>query len=384
MSYTRQLYDAVRDLTHYATRQSDTSIEFMAKQMRRNGIDEGTAESEARRQYYSNIFREVVKLGVFGFALQMLWNLGAYVPYLILGNDEQTKDEFWNDVWTHSMFGSIEGLTGGDVMSAGFNMAVQGDINRKGLEKNMPAASDVLNILDKFKKDDVAALNDIFNLIVQSGVGMNPQSITDAAVAIIDCCGGDLSASRECALLIARILNCPQSQLDKIYFDEIDMLGTEASKLGYVQLAERYARYKTLREAPLTGWMRSDEEDEQVMEGKRKRIKSIAKKKIEQRYSTEQTRRLIAWHDSISRAKREANALFGEGTTAADNEEGQRRWNEELSSVDWEKHYRIGQYKRDMKELTQRYLDARSVEEAKEITDLMESTRQKMLQETIE
>lgn len=58
-------------------------------------------------------------------------------------------------------------------------------------------------------------MNDIANLLVQSTVGVNPQSLTDAVVAVMDYCGDDAETSRECALLMARVLNCPQSQLDK-------------------------------------------------------------------------------------------------------------------------------------------------------------------------
>ena len=95
--------------------------------------------------------------------------------------------------------------------------------------------------------DQASAINDVFNVVVQSGVGVNPQSLTDIAVAAMDYFGDDAQTSREFALLIARIINCPQSQLEKIYFDELDATGEEASKMSPNEIADRYARYKAVR-----------------------------------------------------------------------------------------------------------------------------------------
>ena len=283
MSYTRQLYDSVRSLKRYITPGNKAlSVEFMAKQMRRDGIDPDKADANAKREYRRNIIRDLARVAVFGFALQFAWNLGAYLPYFLLGDDDQTKAEFWDDVWSHSMFGSIEGLTGGDVMSAAGNMWLSGEGNPAYLTKDMPLASDVLTILKKMDKDQVSAMNDVINVCVQSGIGVNPQSLTDAVTAVIDFCGDDAETARECALLIARILNCPQSQLDKIYFDEIGATGIEASKMTPAQIAERYAEYKINRNAPLMRWAYSESESQSLKDKYIKNAMGIAKKNIEE------------------------------------------------------------------------------------------------------
>ena len=144
--------------------------------------------------------------------------------------------------------------------SAAGNMWVSGEGNPAYLTKDMPLASDVLSILKNMDKDQVVAMNDVINLCVQSGLGVNPQSLTDAVTAVMDFCGDDAETSRECALLIARVLNCPQSQIDKIYFDELDASARDASKMTPSEIAERYARYKVRRGAPLTGWAYGNEQ----------------------------------------------------------------------------------------------------------------------------
>ncbi|WP_288717529.1 helicase-related protein [uncultured Duncaniella sp.] len=281
MSYSRQLYDAIRNISHrFTPGYKGLTEEFMAKQMRRDGIDPDQADRNAKQEYRRGIVRDLVRVGVFGYILQFAWNLGAYLPYLILGENEEEKDKMMDDVFNHTMFGSIEGLTGGDIMSAAGNMWVSGEGNPAYLTKDMPLASDVLSILKNMDKDQVSAMNDVINLCVQSGFGVNPQSLTDAVTAVMDFCGDDAETSRECALLIARVLNCPQSQIDKIYFDELDASARDASKMTPSEIAERYARYKVRRGAPLTGWAYGSEQREKLMEKYRTRSNTLAKERL--------------------------------------------------------------------------------------------------------
>lgn len=377
MSYTRQLYDAVRNLKHIATPgYKGISEEFMAKQMRRDGIDPDKADANAKSEYRREILRDIVRIGIFGYALQLAWNLGAYIPYLLLGDDGDEKDKMWGDVMNHTMFGSIEGLTGGDVMSAAGQMWMNGDSNWSYLVKDMPLASDVSNILKKFPKDQAAAMNDVINLLVQSGIGVNPQSLTDAVVAVIDACGDDAETSRECALLIARIINCPPSQIDKIYFDELDMSGEEASKLTLGEIAERYADYKMMREAPLTGWLRSEETTDSIRGAKEKKVFKVAKEKIGKAASTEQTRMLLEEYDAVAKRETEINKL------KKTDREAYRNGRKELrETTDMRKHNRIKLYKRDMKELTEKYQNAKSAEERDEVVQQMFRARDKMLED---
>lgn len=357
MSYTRQLYDSIRNLGHrFTPGYKGLSEEFMAKQMRRDGIDPDKADRNAKQEYRRGIIRDLVRVGVFGYVLQLAWNLGAYLLYLILGEDDEEKDKMWQDVWNHSMFGSIEGLTGGDVISAAGNMWVSGEGNPQYLTKDMPLASDVLSILKKMDKDQVSAMNDVINLLVQSTVGVNPQSLTDAVVAVMDYCGDDAETSRECALLMARVLNCPQSQLDKIYFDELDASGEEASQMTPSEIAERYARYKVRRGAPLTGWAYGNEQREKLMDKYRDRSNTLAKKRLTRETDKQASQNMAQWLEEFEATKDRVKEI--RKVKSRDEDRYDELLNELEITPEYDRYEIIKGYKRDVDALTKEWLNA--------------------------
>lgn len=376
MSYTRQLYDAIRNIKHrFEPGYQSMSEEYMAKQMRRDGIDPDKADSNAKSEYRRSLLRDIARIGVFGYILQFAWNFGAYLPYLIAGDDKDEKSKMWDDVINHTMFGSIEGLTGGDVMSSAGQMALNGEAaNWSYLVKDMPLASDLAAILQKMPKDKVAAMNDVVNLLVQSGVGVNPQSLTDAVVAIMDYCGDDAETSRECALLIARIINCPQSQTDKIYFDELGATAAEASKMTPAEIAERYAEYKIHRGAPLTGWAYSEEARDSVKTAQQNRVLTKAKEKMSNRMETEATKQLLSTFDEVSKQQTELSKL--KKTDRAAYRDGMKQLRQKYNMRE---HGRMKRYKHDMKQLTEKYLRSKNAEERDSLVRVMTTTRDKLL-----
>lgn len=378
MAYTRMLYNALRNLKHrFEPGYKGLSEEFMAKQMRRDGINPDKADRNAKSEYRRALLHDMVTVGVFGYLLQLAWNLGAYLPYLLLGDDKDEKSDMWDDAFKHSFFGSIEGLTGGDVMSAiGNDLIHDKGLNPFTASKDMPLSSDLQNIVNKWNKDKVAAMNDVTNLMVQSGIGVNPQSLTDAVVAIMDYCGDDANTSRECALLITRIINCPQSQIDKIYFDELNATAAEAQGMTPAEIAERYARYKMHRGAPLTGWAYTDEARDSVMTTQQNRVLTKAKEKLNSRMETEETKQLLSDYDAI--AKQETALSKIKKTDRAAYREGMKQLRQ---SNDMRQHMRLKRYKHDMKELTSKYLRCKSAEERDSIVSTMFSTRAKMLED---
>ena len=261
MAYTRQLYDATRNLRRNITPGGrKESIAFMTKQYMNEGFDKAKAEENAKRKFDRQIRKDILRVATFGYILQFAWNLGAYLPYLLFGNDDDEKEVFWQDVFAHSYFGSLEGLTGGDVISQVLGSALAGNLNPNSMDKDMPLTSDLALVFKEFAKGDTdAALSNMINLIVQSGIGVNPQSITDSVLAIMDACGDDPALANEATIFIARILQVPQSQIDKLYFDEVGLMGSGLSKYTPAQLAERYARYKVKRGHFSTPWAWDDD-----------------------------------------------------------------------------------------------------------------------------
>lgn len=249
MSYQRQLHDAFRNFKNNLTPGGRArSIEFMKKQYVRDGIDEAQAEQNAKRKLRRQLLKDTLRVATFGYIMQWAWNMFAYLPYLLFGDDEDEKQKMWDDVWAHTAFGSVEGLTGGDLMSQAGQMMLTGEGNPAYLSKDMPLTSDIMAAFQKLGNGQhTEALNDMINLIVQAGLGVNPQSITDVALSIMDACGDDPTLAHEATICISRILQVPQSQIDKMYFDEVGLSGDEVSKYTPAQLAERYAQFKVKR-----------------------------------------------------------------------------------------------------------------------------------------
>jgi N12 class adenine-specific DNA methylase/transposase len=262
MSYQRQLHDAFRSFKHNLTPGGRArSIEFMKKQYVRDGIDEAQAEQNAKRKFRRQLLKDTLRVATFGYIMQFAWNLGAYLPYLLFGDDEDEKQKMWDDVWAHTAFGSVEGLTGGDLMSQAGQMMLTAEGNPAYLSKDMPLTSDIMAAFQKLGNGQhTEALNDMINLIVQAGLGVNPQSITDVALSIMDACGDDPTLAHEATICISRILQVPQSQIDKMYFDEVGLSGDEVSKYTPAQLAERYAQFKVKRGRFFSPWSWGDEE----------------------------------------------------------------------------------------------------------------------------
>ena len=380
ISYKRQEYDAWRnEVKLFTPGYRQRAEEFMVKQLQREGLTEEQAKKAAHEELRKGPLHNLARIFVFGFLLQYTWNLGAYLPYLILGNDDDEKKKMTDDALTHALFGSLEGLTSGDVLSQAGNMALQGEGNWATVTKDMPLVSDLSDILKTFPKDNVEALNDCVNLLTQSAVGVNPQSITDAMVAIMDYCGDDAQTSRECALLMARILNCPQSQLDKIYFDELSASGVEASKMTPSQIAERFARYKRHRSAPLTGWMYSDAAIADK-DGKRKEtVYKKARENFKAAASKSNKEELEQWKAEYKETAAKLSAI--KKLREQDEDEADEQMNALENTPEYDRYLIMKDYNSDMNDITKAWLNSKSPTEREQFTKAMFKVQQEMVNE---
>ncbi len=380
MSYTRQQYDAFRnEVKLFTPGYRQRAEEFMVKQLQREGLTEEQAKKAAHGELRKGPLHNLARIAVFGFLLQFAWNLGAYLPYLILGDDDDEKKKMTDDALTHALFGSFEGLTSGDVLSQAGNMALQGEGNWATVTKDMPLVSDLSDILKTFPKDNVEALNDCVNLLTQSAVGVNPQSITDAMVAIMDYCGDDAQTSRECALLMARILNCPQSQLDKIYFDELSASGVEASKMTPSQIAERFARYKRHRSTPLTGWMYSDAAIADK-DGKRKEtVYKKARENFKATASKSNKEELEQWKAEYKETAAKLSAI--KKLREQDEDEADEQMDALENTPEYDRYLIMKDYNSDMNDITKAWLNSKSPTEREQLTKAMFKVQQEMVNE---
>lgn len=335
MGYQRMYVDALRNIKHMLKKgYKAESLEYMKKQMMRDGLTEDQAERAANRIYNKSFARSATRLATFGFLVQFAWNLGPYMAYLLMGDDDDEKKDMIKDAAVRGLVGGpVEGLAAGQAISGVLgDFAMSEEISDPMLK--LPATSDMESIFRQLEVDPVRAVNDIFNLVIQSGIGVNPQTITDAVVAIIDGCNGDLETSKEAAFALMRILQTPQSQIEKLYMEEIDFTAEEALDMSVREFAERYAKYKVMRTAPLTKWMYSDEKEKELED---KYIKTFTKKasEMERTHGTEEAQEFFEYYDSeyeeTAETLRDLKKQLKEAILDSDTE-GEAKANEDLDN----------------------------------------------------
>ena len=335
MGYQRMYVDALRNIKHMLKKgYKAESLEYMKKQMMRDGLTEDQAERAANRIYNRSFARSATRLATFGFLVQFAWNLGPYMAYLLMGDDDDEKKDMIKDAAVRGLVGGpVEGLAAGQAISGVLgDFAMSEEISDPMLK--LPATSDMESIFRQLEVDPVRAVNDIFNLVIQSGIGVNPQTLTDAVVAIIDGCNGDLETSKEAAFALMRILQTPQSQIEKLYMEEIDFTAEEALDMSVREFAERYAKYKVMRTAPLTKWMYSDEKEKELED---KYIKTFTKKasEMERTHGTEEAQEFFEYYDSeyeeTSETLRDLKKQLKEAILDSDTE-GEAKANEDIDS----------------------------------------------------
>lgn len=284
MGYTRRLNTSLRQLRNATFKRGygAQSVEFLKKQMMRDGLTEEQAEKWAHRIYRRANLKAAASVAIFGQILPFTWNLSANMFYLLFGKDDKEKKKILADSFRHSFFGPIEGLVGGNIYSELGDIAadtaigkiwgdsIWGDSNAfKTLGyrdfSTMPFSSDINNVLKYFARDEVKAANEVVNILFQVATGVNLQTITDWVTAILDLSRSDMER-RDIAMFAMRLLSTPQSQLDKFYLDQMNISQEQADKMSVDDLIKRYATYKRWRETPLTGWMYSDEREKKVEE----------------------------------------------------------------------------------------------------------------------
>ena len=275
MGYQRMLVDAVRNFANSMRKgYREDSIEYMKKQMVRDGLTEEQAARAAERIFNRSFIKNAARVATFGFLVQFAWNLGAVAPYILYqlcklvfggGDDEEELVEPIKDAAVRALVGApIEGLTGGSVLSNFIGNIVRGEKVSNVNTTLLPVVSDFERLLKMLDNDWVAASNEMLNIFGQMVSGVNPQTFTDVIVAVVDACNGDLETSKEALLCMMRVLQVPQSQIEKVYIDEIGFTADKGLDMRIEEFAKRYADYKVMRGAPMTGWLYSNEDEKKA------------------------------------------------------------------------------------------------------------------------
>lgn len=288
MLYERKGINALRNLRHrFEKGHKEASIKFMAGQLMEEGVGYEQATKAAEKMYQKGLMHNIANAIVALWLGPIIWNLGGSLGYLIpyLGDDENKKKKMVIDAVILGLLeGPVDGLAGGQFINTAIANTITSDgISLKGLKNvdfsGMPMLSDFNSMIEKFGYDKVAGAQDLMFMVMQSGTGFNPKTLTDAINACIDYGNGDMTNAKEIALFVFRLMNGPAATVDNLYIDELGMKGKDAKKLSYEELAKRYAEYKFGKNTFGLGKLYSDEE-------KQKKLKAIEKsfdKKVSER-----------------------------------------------------------------------------------------------------
>ncbi len=378
IGYQRKGVVAIRDLWNHFVYGRDTRLNSIKQKLIADGINPTKAEEIADRVYTRSIIRSIITASVMSFGVTLAWYLFGNLPYYIFGKDEDEKNQKLKEDFVHAALdGVMQGLPMGDVVSSGLTALLTGTkLNSDLLRKDIPFVTDAYNIIDKFGYDKIGAWNDLANVAIQCGVGANPQTFTDAVVALWDYCGQDARTSQEFAILMMRILQMPQSQLDKIYFDELDVTGEQAKKMTPQEVAKRYAAYKVRRGATLLYGFYDDE-------ARDKRISSYEKRAI----STIKDQMSALWSNEVNAAYDEYSAINKEYKAMAKAvvKGEQMNWDETVYSsenrgINRRLHNKFDRYNKTFSRLSMGFVTSKTPEQANRFREALRWFKPKMIE----
>lgn len=300
MGYQRQLAEGLKAMRNGLSAEwRATAREKVQKKLERDGIDSAMATNVADRLVNREAMRGLALAAMFGSIAPFVWALGAqYLGYKMAGGDDDEQEgKMLGQASTHLLSGWMEGIVFGGQLSSAADFAYDYYHGRKKLRDyslQRDLVSDMAEqILGKSSGKPADAVYDIVNMIVAMSTGVNPKSIVEPTVGIIDVVqnwGGDAKLAHEVALGWCRLLNVPQTSLDQVYVDEIGLSAKEARQLTAEQFAERWCRYKRRRGAGYMSPLTSAESDAE-QEGKLlkryermmdERFESLSDERVEQ------------------------------------------------------------------------------------------------------
>ena len=197
MAYQRQLHGALRNLINMRTKaRREQAKEFLAKQIARDGVNEAQARLAAEKRFNRAMRKNWIAVATFGYIVQLAWNFGGQMWYLLFGDDDDKKKKTWKDILIHSLFGGVEGLTGGDWLSELGRQIATGDRNPQSLNKDMPLTSEQSQMDSRLQVLHLTGSGDVDTV-----------ETTDAvANGILDLCGSNPYVVMAVTCLLASVV----------------------------------------------------------------------------------------------------------------------------------------------------------------------------------
>lgn len=364
----------------------EESIEFMKKQMMRDGLTAEQATRAAERVYRNSAIKDAARIALFGFGMQFLWNLGGSAVYLLFGDDDEEKRKLVKDAALRGAFGSFESMSFGNLVPEMAASIASGNI--KNFHPSLsPAGSDIASLWNEMLKDPVAGTSELVNILVQAGFGVNPQVLANSVVAIVDACDGDMELSKEVGIALLRVLQAPQSNIDKLIMDEIDFTNDKGLDITIDEFAKGYAQYKKLSNASYTWWAYSDENEKKIEDKYIKRFQETAKE-LRRTRGTEEAQKYYQYVDDeykeVGTNLRELKKKVEDAAKQGDNVtalEYAKQIQEFTQTPEFKKYSRMAGYEKAIQKLSKAMKDVSDKATRERLEDKMLELRKTMVEE---
>ena len=273
--YNRKMATAIANLKKKMKKGfKQESIEYMIKQLMRDGLNEEQAKKFAKSTYRRSVARDAADVALYGFFLNYVWVLGPSLIYILGGDDDEKKKELHTEALIDGAMGGPGNLPAGETLTGAIKAIAEGDVSNFKLPQAV-AMQDMETIADLMQTDPVRAAGEVLNILVAMGVGVNPQTFTDMFVALADT--EDWGDPREIAMLVLRLINAPNSKLELLEADE----AMENYGANIEEITREFAEYQKSKRAPLSGWLYSDESEQKAIERYEERFKKILDERFE-------------------------------------------------------------------------------------------------------
>lgn len=270
--YTRKTAQAIANIVRKTKGDKEKTIAFMAKQMARDGLTPAQAKAYATKLYNRSLWKDYADAALFGFGLQLLWELGGAAIYLIGGDDDEKKDAMMQEAAVRATMGTLQGLPLGETAANAVMAVMAGDAEKFRLPE-LVAVGDIRNVAQAMDTDAVRGATEVVNMLTSIGIGVTPQVLTDILVA----CNELGKSPEEFGTFLLRFMNAPQSQLEALTIDK----AMEEFAKNSAEVGKEYVEYRMDKNVPYFQWLYSDEGEQKAIERYVKRFDKLLDERLD-------------------------------------------------------------------------------------------------------
>lgn len=272
IQYSRNFVYHTRNLVRKFEKDArERQIAFRTQQYIEDGISQDKARAAAEEDYRKSIISDVIGFVTYGAVLNILWRLASRAMYLLLGDDDDKKKAVLEDAVTGgALVSPISGMLGGGLIENAIDgYATISDI----LSPELPLKQDV-EMAEQYLKNDryASAASQALAVLIQSASGFDPQTASNLITRIVTTLDSKekLDTAEEAWRVTGAVLSMPESEYKQLMIDHVIKKPTE-----YERAADDYARYRAIRNAPLTWYLRDKETVQKDDEAAKKEFRRL-------------------------------------------------------------------------------------------------------------